>query len=393
MRTLTNFNFKNKRVLVRCDFDVALDERGRLAEDFRIKQSLPTIKYLLKKGAKLILIGHLGRPQGFKNAKTRIKKFSLRPIAKRLEELLKRKILFLNDCIGKETENRAKKIKVGDIILLENLRFHKEEEENNTNFAKRLAKLGDIYINEAFSNSHRHHASMVGIVKYLPAGAGFLLAKEIKILTRVLKNPARPFIVIIGGAKIETKTALIEQFLKRADHLLLGGEVANAILIGKGLSLGQSLLDGREIAQKVKKIDITNPKIHLPVDGIIAPRERRDHYLRESAIGTIKQEEKIFDLGPETVKIFSEIIKTAKMILWSGPLGLAEEKKFAKGTKEVAQAIVKNKSAFKIIGGGDTIAAINKLGLLSKFDHVSTGGGAMLEFLSGEELPGIEALK
>jgi len=388
MKTLKDFNFKNKRVLVRCDFNVQLNEKGRIAEDFRIKQTIPTIEYLIKKGAKTILMSHLGKPEG-----KIVNELRLNPIAKRLSELLNRPVKKLDDCVGKEVKKEVERIQTGEIILLENIQFNAGENKNDSNFAKILASYADIFIMEAFGQSHRNYASIAGIPKYLPAAAGFLLEKEIKILSKVMQNPWRPLVVIIGGVKINTKIGVISQFLKKADHLLLGGEVANAILIGKGFSLGRSLLDDEEIARKVKKIDITNLKIHLPVDGIISLRERQKDYSREGAIGTIKKEEKIFDIGPETIKIFSEIIKEAKMILWSGPLGLSEEKKFEKGTKETAENIVKNKSAFKIIGGGDTIAAVDKFGLLQEFDHVSTGGGAMLEFLSGEKLPGIEALK
>jgi len=388
MKTLKDFNFKNKRVLVRCDFNVQLNEKGRIAEDFRIKQTIPTIEYLKKKGAKTILMSHLGKPEG-----KIVNELRLNPIAKRLSELLNRPVKKLDDCVGKEVKKEVERIQTGEIILLENIQFNAGENKNDSNFAKILASYADIFIMEAFGQSHRNYASIAGIPKYLPAAAGFLLEKEIKILSKVMQNPWRPLVVIIGGVKINTKIGVISQFLKKADHLLLGGEVANAILIGKGFSLGRSLLDDEEIARKVKKIDITNLKIHLPVDGIISLRERQKDYSREGAIGTIKKEEKIFDIGPETIKIFSEIIKEAKMILWSGPLGLSEEKKFEKGTKETAESIVKNKSAFKIIGGGDTIAAVDKFGLLQEFDHVSTGGGAMLEFLSGEKLPGIEALK
>jgi len=388
MKTLKDFNFKNKRVLVRCDFNVQLNEKGRIAEDFRIKQTIPTIEYLIKKGAKTILMSHLGKPEG-----KIVNELRLNPIAKRLSELLNRPVKKLDDCVGKEVKKEVERIQTGEIILLENIQFNAGENKNDSNFAKILASYADIFIMEAFGQSHRNYASIAGIPKYLPAAAGFLLEKEIKILSKVMQNPWRPLVVIIGGVKINTTIGVISQFLKKADHLLLGGEVANAILIGKGFSLGRSLLDDEEIARKVKKIDITNLKIHLPVDGIISLRERQKDYSREGAIGTIKKEEKIFDIGPETIKIFSEIIKEAKMILWSGPLGLSEEKKFEKGTKETAESIVKNKSAFKIIGGGDTIAAVDKFGLLQEFDHVSTGGGAMLEFLSGEKLPGIEALK
>ena len=420
MKFLKDFELKGKRALVRCDFNVPLSPKGEILDDFRIKETIPTIEYLIKKGAKLLLMSHLGRP-------AQNQKYSLKPIAPRLEELLGKPVKFLADCIGEKVEKEIKKMKRGDTILLENLRFHRKEEENDEGFTKKLVKLGDIYINDAFSASHRGHASIVGIPKYLPSGEGLLLEKEIKILSKVMHNPWRPLIVIIGGVKIDTKIGVISQFLKKADHLLLGGEVANTILIGKGLSLGKSLAGDKGIVKKgeedkssssatesrlrdeggkesealfdfaaaraIEEINITNPKLHLPVDGFISLEKRQEDYFREGAIGTIKKEEKIFDIGPETIKIFSEIIKEAKMILWSGPLGLFEEKKFEKGTKKTAENIVKNKSAFKIIGGGDTIAAVDKFGLLDRFDHVSTGGGAMLEFLSGEKLPGIEALK
>jgi len=404
MKTLKDFNFKNKRVLVRCDFNVQLNEKGRIAEDFRIKETLPTIEYLIKKGAKTILMSHLGKPEG-----KIVNELRLNPIAKRLSELLNRPVKKLDDCVGKEVKKEVERIQTGEIILLENIQFNAGENKNDSNFAKTLASYADIFIMEAFGQSHRNYASIAGIPKYLPAAAGFLLEKEIKVLSKVLENPVRPLIVIVGGVKIESKIGVISRFLEIADHLLLGGEVANAILIGKGLSLGKSLIGDKGMTEKgeedksssspfavarvIEEINITNPKLHLPVDGFISLEKRQEDYFREGAIGTIKKEEKIFDIGPETIKIFSEIIKEAKMILWSGPLGLSEEKKFEKGTKETAENIVKNKNAFKIIGGGDTIAAVDKFGLLQEFDHVSTGGGAMLEFLSGEKLPGIEALK
>jgi len=393
VKTLKDFNFKNKRVLVRCDFNVQLNEKGRITEDFRIKETLPTIEYLIKKGAKVILMSHLGRPAQNQKSKIKNQKYSLKSIAPRLEELLGKSVKFLADCIGEKVEKEIKKMIPRDIILLENLRFHSKEEKNDKGFAKKLVKLGDIYINDAFSASHRSHASIVGIPKYLPSGAGLLLEKEIKILSKVMQNPWRPLVVIIGGVKIDTKIGVISQFLKKADHLLLGGQVANTILIGKGLSLGKFLTEDKGIVKKIGEINITNPKLHLPVDGFISLEKRQTNCFREGAICTIKKGEKIFDIGPETIKIFSEIIKEAKMILWSGPMGLSEEKKFEKGTKETAKNIVKNKNAFKIIGGGDTIAAVDKFSLLGEFNHVSTGGGAMLEFLSGDKLPGLEALK
>lgn len=404
MKTLKNFNFKNKLVLVRCDFNVTLDEKGQVSEDFRIKQTIPTIEYLIKKGAKIILMSHFGRPEG-----KVVESMRLGPIQEKLMEYLDVSITKAKDCIGKEVEEWVLNMKPGEVLLLENLRFHKEEEDyyppttlptqpahpkkEGEDFAKKLAKLGNIYINDAFSASHRAHASIVGIPKYLPSGAGLSLEKEIKILSKVLKNPWRPLVIIIGGVKISTKIGVISQFLKKADHLLLGGEVANAVLIGKGISSSKFLVEEKEIIKKIEQINITNPKLHLPVDGLISLEKMQEDYFRQGAIGSIRKEEKVFDIGPETIKIFCQIIKGAKMILWSGPLGMFEEKKFEKGTKQITEGIVRNHAAFKIVGGGNTISAVDKFGLLERFDYVSTGGGAILEFLSGEKLPGIEALK
>jgi len=390
MKTLEDFNFKNKRVLLRCDFNVPFDEKGQISDDFRIKQSVPTIEYLKKKGAKVILISHLGRPEG------REEKYSLKPASLRLEELLGTNVKFLDDCLGEKTKEEVEKMKEKEIILLENLRFYKEEEKGDLNFAKELSKLGDIYINDAFGCSHRPHASIVGLPKYLPSGAGFLLEKEVRVLSRVLEDPWRPLTAVIGGVKISTKIGVIENFLERADHLLLGGEVANTILRMKGILIAKPVLENPEIIKKVEKIDLTNPKIHLPVDGIVSlddfERGLKEHYIRESAPGIVKKEEGFYDIGSETIKIFSEIIKEAKMIIWSGPLGMYEKKQFEKGTKEIAENIARNYSAFKIVGGGDLISALSGFNLLDKFDHISTGGGAMLEFLSGKKLPGVEAL-
>jgi len=388
MKTLKSLNLKEKKVLVRCDFNVPLDGKGLISDDSRIKETLPTIEYLIKKGAKVILMSHLGRPEG-----KVVNELRLNPIAKRLSELLNRPVKKLDDCVGEKVKKEVEKIQSGEIVLLENIQFNPGENKNDSNFAKTLASYADIFIMEAFGQSHRNYASIAGIPKYLPSGAGFLLEKEIKILSKVLKSPWHPLVVIIGGVKIESKIGVIEQFLKKADHLLLGGEIANTILIGKGVSLSRSLLKDKAIMKKIQKIDITSPKVHLPVDGVISLENMAEGYFKIGAIGSVKKEEKVYDIGPETIEIFSEIIKQAKMILWSGPLGLFEEKKFESGTKETAQNIVRNHSAFKVAGGGDTISALNKFGLLDKFDHVSTGGGAMLEFLSGEKLPGIEALK
>jgi len=390
MKTLKDFNFKNKSVLVRCDFNVSLDKNGLISDDSRIKQTIPTIEYLLKEGAKIILISHLNRPKG------KDQKYSLIPVSLRLGELLKRKIKFLNDCIGEEVEKEIDKIKVGEIILLENLRFYKEEKENDESFAKKLAKLGEIYINDAFAASHRNHASIARIPKHLPSGMGLLLEKEVKVLSEVLENPWRPLVAVIGGVKIATKIRAIEKLLEKADHLLLAGGIANVVLGVKGISIGQPFPE-KETIKKIKEINLTNPKLHLPIDGVISLGDIKngleEGYSREAALGTVREEERVYDIGPETVKIFSEIIKSAKMIIFAGPLGMFENDKFKKGTKEIAEVISRNHSAFKIAGGGDTISALNQFNLIDKFDHISTGGGAMLEFLAGEKLPGLEALR
>jgi len=379
MITLKEISFENKNVLVRCDLNVPLGEKGEILDDFRIKKVIPTIQYLIKEKAKVILISHL-------ESKGRI--LSLKNISLRLEKLLGKRVKFLPDCLGRGVEKEIEKMKEGDVILLENLRFHKEEKENDESFAKRVAELGDIFVNDAFSVSHRRHASIVGIPKYLRAVSGPLLEKEINVLSQLLKKPLSPFVVVIGGIKIESKIKTILNILKTADHLLLGSKIGEAILAEKGLLLERDFPEN----ELVKQINLTNQKIHLPIDGAIALKNLKENYLRTGGIGTLRKEEGVFDIGPETIKVFKRIIKEAKTILWSGPLGMYEEKKFELGTKEIAETIVRNYGAFKVAGGGDTISAINKFNLLDKFDFISTGGGAMLQFLAGESLPGIEAL-
>ena len=345
IKTIKNLKLKEgTRILVRCDFNVPLLKSGKILDDFKIRQTISTIKYLIKKRAKIILISHLGRPE--KN-----KKYSLKPIAQRLEKLLKRKVRFINDCLGEKVEKEIKKIKPKEIILLENLRFYKEEEKNNKNFAKKLAELADIYINDAFGASHRAHASIVGISQFLPSVAGSLLEKEIKTLTNLLKKSKKPLIFIIGGIKIETKAKLINKISTVADFILIGGMI------------------NKEIEEKGIVLDY-HQKIIKPIDEI----------------GRGK------DIGPLTVNFFKEKIMSAKTIFWNGPLGQIEKKEFSRGTKEIAKIIIKSK-AFSVVGGGETVEFINQLDLMKKFSYVSTGGGAMLEFLAGEKLPGIEVLK
>ena len=344
MKTIRDFNFRNKYVLVRCDFNVPLSGSGEILDDFRIKQTIPTIEYLIKEGAKIILMSHLGRPEG-----KATEKLKLNPVQNRLTEYLDVSIVKASDCFGSEIEKWTKEMQPGEVLLLENLRFHKEEEENDKNFAKELSKLGDIYINDAFGASHRAHASIVGIPKYLPSGAGLLLEKEIKILAGLMRNPKKPLVAIIGGKKVETKAKLIDKISFVADSLLIGG------LIQKEL--------------KEKRIFLKHPqKITEPVDEIRGK-----------------------DIGPKTIKLFKDKIKGAKTVFWNGPLGMIEKQEFSKGSKEIAKAIIKSR-AFSVIGGGETLKFLNEIGLLEKFNHTSVGGGAMLAFLSGEELPGIKAL-
>lgn len=345
MKTLREFELKQKRVLVRCDFNVPLSEKGEILDDFRIRQTLPTINYLIEKEAKVILMSHLGRPQG-----RVVEELRMTPIQDRLMEYLDISITKAPDCVGKEIEKWTKEMQPGEILLLENIQFNPGEKKNDQNFAKTLASYGDIFIMEAFGQAHRNYASIASIPKYLPSGAGFLLEKEIKILSDLIKNPQKPLIAIIGGAKAEEKAGLINKISEEADFVLIGGLIQ------------------REI--KGKNIQIKYPqKIIGPVDEIEGK-----------------------DIGPKTIELFKEEISSAKTIFFNGVLGMVEKEEFSKGTEEILKAIAKTNS-FSIIGGGDMTQVINKLGLIDKFSHVSTGGGAMLEFLSGEKLPGIEALK
>ena len=388
MKNLKEFDIKNKKVLVRCDFNVPLDRKGEqteVSDDFKIKESLATIEYLIREGAKVILMSHLGRPKKGEN-------LSLRPVALKLKELLKKNIKFSKDCLGRETEKEIAGMKAGEVMLLENLRFHEEEEAGDLDFAGRLAELGDIYINDAFGASHRSHASIVGITKFLPSGAGFLLQKEVEALSRILNDPERPLVAVIGGAKIETKIMVIKKFLEKADHLLLGGKIANSILAIKGIWLFGEPMPA-EAVKEIKKIDLTSIKLHLPVDVLVSPADFGKDGIRQSALAGVEKDELLLDIGQETINIFSKIIKEARTIVWSGPLGLSENPLFEKGTKETALAIAGNRQAFKVAGGGETAQFINKTGLKEKFNHLSTGGGAMLEFLSGRKFPGIEALE
>jgi phosphoglycerate kinase len=387
IKTLKEVDIRSKRVILRCDFNVPLNEKGEIEDDFRIKQSIPTIKYLLKNRAKVIIISHLGDPNG-----EVIERLRLNPVAKLLTQYLEIPIEKASDCVGKEVEEKISKLRDSEILILENLRFHIEEQNNDERFSKKLAEYGDFYINDAFSVCHREHASIVGLPKYLPAVAGLLLEKEFKVLSRVIENPWRPLVVIIGGAKIIDKLKLVKQFVEKADHVLVGGKIANAILRVKGICLGLPWPE-EDIVKEVEGLKLTSTKLHLPVDALMSPNDKGDVYVREAAPGKLRNDELLLDIGSETIKFFTEIIKDAKMIIWAGPLGFTPNPLFENGTKKIAEAIARNHKAYKIAGGGDTILALSKFNLIKKFDHISTGGGAMLSFLSGKKLPGIEVLK
>ncbi|MDD5146499.1 MAG: phosphoglycerate kinase [Candidatus Pacebacteria bacterium] len=391
MYSLKDFNFTNKRVLVRCDFNVPI-KYGQVGDDFRIKRSLPTVFYLKRAGAKIILMSHLGRPQEpTRGSLFSSQPLSLKPVKKRLEELVKDKLQFYSKSTGPLLERKVNKMKGGQIILLENLRFNKGEEANDLHLAMQLAKLGDFYINEAFSVCHREHASVALLPKLLPHCPGLELADEVEFLSKIRDNPQRPFTVIIGGAKLDSKMKVIDKFVALADHILFGGDVADVILAVKGICLGCSW-PAREVIEKIQYLKITSSKIHLPIDAIISPDRTGKSYTREGAPGTLRYDEEILDIGPETIKKFGEIIKGSATIFWSGPLGLVENERFERGTVEVARILAQNKRALKVLGGGDTVPVLNKHGLMNSFSFISVGGGAMLSFLAREKMPGLAAL-
>ena len=401
MKTIKEIkNLKNKKVLVRVDFNVPVGDDGIVdeKEDWRIKAALPTIKYLLEKEAKVILIAHLGRPKiSQKNTSSATvdshlrgddKMYSLNPVAKRLEELLNREVKFVDDCIGDKVDNAVEKMQAGEIILLENLRFYKDEENNDEKFAEELAKSADVYINNAFSVSHREHASICAITKFLPSYAGLLLEKEVTVLSDAINDPKKPVTVIIGGAKIKTKVPVIKNLMDKVDHIIIGGVVANVILKAMGIDTGKSLLNSVDL-KGVKEINFESEKLYVPVDVVVFNSKTKKISLQ--AVGKVG-DNKILDIGTESANLYSKIISDSKTIIWNGPMGKFEDKNFSFGTKEIAKAVAK-KSKCTIIGGGDTIAVLRQFGYLDKMSYVCTGGGAMLEFLAGKKLPGLEALK
>lgn len=390
-RRMKDMKLEGEKVLVRCDFNVPMDKSGSITDDSRIRASLPTIEYLLKANASIILMSHLGRPKG--EAKPGL---TLEPIATRLEKLLKIKIRFVDDDLvtGKKTQQIAETLKPGEIMLIQNLRFRKEEEKNDASFSKELAKLGTVYVNDAFGTAHRAHCSTAGLADFLPSAMGFLIEKEVDIMGKALEKPKKPFVAVLGGAKVSDKIGVIENLMDKVDVVLIGGGMAFTFLKAEGFEIGQSLLEedkiemARDLIFKAEKKGVA---FILPVDVVSAsevsenaPYEIAEiHQIPENGIGV--------DIGPKTIGLFEERIVNASTVIWNGPMGVFEIKNFAKGTKAVAESMAKSK-AITIIGGGDSAAAVEEMGFAQSMTHISTGGGASLEFLEGKLLPGIKAI-
>ena len=389
-KTVKDIDLKNKKVLVRCDFNVPMDENRNITDNRRIVAALPTIKYLLEQNCKVVLCSHLGRPKGeFKP------EFSLKPVAKELSKLLGQEVIMAEDVIGEDAKNKAGNLKNGEVLLLENVRFHREETDNDPEFAKKLASFGEVFVNDAFGTAHRAHASTEGVTKYLPAVSGFLIEKELKFLGDALNNPERPFVAILGGAKVSDKIGVIDSLLEKVDTLIIGGGMAYTFFKAQGYEVGNSLCepDKCELALNLmKKAEEKGVKFLLPVDTRVGKEFKPDTESKTVAWTEIPEGWEGFDIGEKTIEMFKNELKTAKTVVWNGPLGLFEFDQFAIGTNEIAHALAEL-DATTIIGGGDSAAAVEKAGLADKMTHISTGGGASLEFLEGKKLPGIECLQ
>jgi phosphoglycerate kinase len=384
-KNVTDIDVKNKRVLVRVDFNVPIKD-SVVQDDTRIRAALPTIQYLLDHGAAVILFSHLGRPKDAPEPQ-----YSMAPVAKYLGELVSAPVHFVEDCIGPSAEAASGALQIGEILVLENTRFYKSEKKNDPEMAKQFANLADVYVNDAFGSAHRAHASTEGVAHFLPAVAGFLMEKEIRYLGQAIANPARPFVAILGGAKIGDKIGVIDNLLKQADTVLIGGGMANTFFKAEGYPVGDSLIEEEAIDTAKELLAKGGDKLRLPVDVVIANAFDNDANQKIMPVGPIPDGWRILDIGPETVENYSKVVARAGTVVWNGPMGVFEMSNFAKGTFGVAQAIAES-SAISIIGGGDSVAAINQSGLSEKVTHISTGGGASLEMLEGKELPGLAAL-
>jgi len=388
-KTIEDIDVSGKRVIVRVDFNVPLDATGKITDDKRIVGALSTIKYLVDKGAKTILVSHLGRPKdGFED------KFSMKPTAVRLSELLGVNVIMAKDVIGVDAKSKAAELKAGEVLMLENVRFHKEETKNDPTFAKELSSLAEIFVNDAFGTAHRAHASTAGLADYLPAVCGFLIKKEIEFMGKALANPARPFVAILGGAKVSDKIAVIENLIDKVDTLIVGGGMAYTFLKAKGYNIGTSICedDKVELAKSLmEKATAKGVNLMLPVDNAIAKEFSNDSEKKIVASNSMPDGWMGMDIGATTIENFANEIKNAKTVIWNGPMGVFEFPNFATGTKEVAKALAESGS-LSIVGGGDSAAAVEQLGYADKITHISTGGGASLEYLEGKVLPGIDVL-
>ena len=391
--TIRDLDLRGKRVFIRVDFNVPLKD-GVVTDDTRIRETLPTLKLAMEKGGRLVLASHLGRPKGGPDAK-----YSLKPAAKKLEELLGKPVAFATDCVGPDAEAKSKALKDGDVLVLENVRFHPEEEKNDESFSKQLAALCDgVFVCDAFGSAHRAHASVVGITKFVKqAAAGLLMEKELAYIGKAISNPTRPFVAIIGGAKVSDKIEVVENLMKIADAMLIGGGMAYTFLKAQGLSIGKSLAeeDKLDLARKIlADVKQRNFKFLLPLDNVVTPEFKADAPTKVVEVSAIPADQMGLDIGPKTIAAYSAEIAKSKTIVWNGPMGVFEMPAFAKGTLAIAQAVAAATSAgaTSIVGGGDSVAAIHQSGLASKISHISTGGGASLEFLGGRKLPGVEAL-
>ncbi|WP_322798606.1 phosphoglycerate kinase [Thermoflexus sp.] len=382
--TIRDVDVRGRRVLVRVDFNVPIAE-GRVTDDTRIQATLPTLQYLLDQGAALIVMSHLGRPKKPDPA------FSLKPVAERLSELLGQPVQMAPDCVGPEVEAMAASLQPGQVLLLENLRFHPEEEKNDPEFARQLARLGDLCVNDAFGAAHRAHASVEAIARFIPVVAGFLMEKEIRYLSQALTNPGRPFVAILGGAKISDKIGVIESLLTRADRVLIGGGMANTFLKAQGYAVGDSLVEDEALETARRLLERGGDRLWLPVDVVIADAFAPDAQARVVPIDQVPAGWRILDIGPQTVARYTDEIRRAAFIVWNGPMGVFEFPRFAEGTFAIARAVAES-GATSVVGGGDSVAAVHAAGVADRITHISTGGGASLEFLEGRTLPGIAVL-
>ena len=389
-KTVKDIDLKDKKVFVRCDFNVPIDENKNIIANTRIVAALPTIKYLLEQNCKIVLCSHLGRPKGeFKP------EFSLAPVAKELSRLLGQNVKMAKDVVGPDAKSKAEGLKNGEILLLENVRFHREETDNNPEFAKQLSEFGEVFVNDAFGTAHRAHASTEGVARYLPAVSGFLIEKELKFLGNSLENPKRPYVAILGGAKVSDKIGVIDSLLEKVDTLIIGGGMAYTFYKAQGYNVGDSLCEEEkcelalELLTKAKENGV---KMLLPIDNIVGREFNENTETQVVAWTDIPDGWQGLDIGPKTISMFEKELEGAKTIVWNGPLGVFEIEKFAKGTNAIAHKLAMIPDAITIIGGGDSVAAVERAGLADKMTHVSTGGGASLEFLEGKKLPGIEAL-